>query len=94
MNISIRIDVEKVDKELLYKGKQGTYLNATLIEKQTEYNDFFIVQEVSKEQHDAGMKGEIIGNAKYFRKREKTSSPAKYSKPADNRQEPDKALPF
>lgn len=28
--IAINIDVTKIDKELLYKGAKGTYLNVTL----------------------------------------------------------------
>lgn len=65
MTIICKIDVTKIDKKHLFQGKKGTYLDAILIEKESEYgDDYMIVQGVSKEQRDAGVKGPIIGNAK------------------------------
>ena len=63
--ITLNIDVMKIDKERLYKGKKGTYLDAVLIETpNSEYGDYMIVQSISKEERDAGKKGEILGNGK------------------------------
>jgi hypothetical protein len=63
--ITIKIDVSKIDKSRLYKGKKGTYLSAVLIPTpDSEYGDFMIVEEVSKEERDAGKKGTILGNGK------------------------------
>jgi hypothetical protein len=66
MNIRIKIDVTKVDKARLFKGKKGTYLDATLIESRDSKfgDDYFIVQDVSKEERAEGVKGAIIGNAR------------------------------
>ena len=66
MNIqTAKIDVTKIDKSRLYKGQKGTYLDVVLIPTpQSEYGDFMIVQQVSKEERDSGVKGEILGNGK------------------------------
>ena len=66
MNIRIKIDVTKIDKARLFKGKKGTYLDATLIEtRDSKYgDDYFVVQDVSKEERAEGVKGAIIGNAR------------------------------
>jgi hypothetical protein len=64
--ITARIDVTKIEKERLYKGEKGTYLDIVLIPtpnakyKQTH----MVVQSVSKEERDQGIKGNILGNAK------------------------------
>jgi len=77
MTISCKIDVTKIDKTKLFKGKKGTYLDAILIEKKSEYgDDYMIVQGVSKEEREAGIKGAILGNAKIHGKQEaKQQSP-------------------
>lgn len=63
--IKIKIDVTKISKEKLYVGKKGTYLNAVLIETpNSEFSDYMIVEETTKEAREAGEKGVIIGNAK------------------------------
>jgi len=63
---TIKIDVTKIDKSLLYVGKKGTYLSIALFPntRPSEYGDtHFVAQEASKEQREAGVKGPIIGNA-------------------------------
>ena len=67
--IKLQVNLGKVDKELIYVGKTGTkYLNMFLRENRggrDQYdNDGMIIQEVSKEQREAGVKGPIIGNYK------------------------------
>ena len=66
MMISISIDVTKIDKERLYTGKKGVYLDCILIETpNNQYgDDYMIAQSVSKEEREQGIKGEILGNAK------------------------------
>lgn len=65
--IKIKIDVTKIDKAALFKGKKGIYLDAVLWPNKNgtgEYSDtHYIVQEISKERREAGEKGAIIGNA-------------------------------
>jgi hypothetical protein len=65
--IKLKIDVKKINKERLYKGQKGTYLNAVLFLSQhtDDYgNHGMIVEDITKEERDAGVKGDIIGNAK------------------------------
>ncbi len=76
-NISCKINVSKINKERLFKGAKGTYLDCVLIPSSNDQygNDFMIIQGVTKEERLAGKKGEIIGNAKFF------GSPAQPRKP-------------
>lgn len=74
--ISLNIDVNKIDKERLYKGVKGTYLDAVLIPTpQSEYGDYMIVESVSKEEREAGKKGTILGNAKNLVRRDPQPDP-------------------
>jgi len=78
MNIRIKVDVAKIDKARLFKGAKGTYLDATLIETtNSKYgDDYFIVQDVSKEEREAGAKGAIIGNARNLAPKQQTQTQA------------------
>ena len=65
--ISVQIDVNKIDKKRLYKGKKGTYLNGVIFlnDESDQYgNHGFICESVSKEEREQGVKGEILGNVK------------------------------
>ncbi len=65
--ITGKIDVTKIDKDLLFTGKNGAkYLDIVLWETpDNKYgHDYMITQSVSKEARDAGKKGAILGNAK------------------------------
>lgn len=68
--IKYKIDVTKIDKDLLYKGEKGTYLNGVFFENKngtSEYgDDGYIVQDISKEARDRGEKGPIIGNWRHI----------------------------
>jgi len=96
--IKISIDVTKINKERLFVGKNGKYLNAVLIENRApdKYgNDGFISEDVSKEERAEGVKGTIIGNFKNLGK--PATKPA--SKPAEKQQpktidEDGEAIPF
>jgi hypothetical protein len=66
--ITLKIDVTKIDKSRLYKGQKGTYLNCTMIDTPTsEYGDYMIVEETTKEEREAGKKGTILGNGKIIK---------------------------
>ena len=66
--ISIRITRERIAKEHCYVGKNGTYCDMVLFDNKAgkdQYgNDGFVVQSVSKEARQQGVKGPIIGNWK------------------------------
>lgn len=73
--IKLQLDVKKIDKDRLYVGKKGTYLNCVLIETpQSEYGDYMIVEETSKEERESGKKGTILGNAKNLNTSSNTSN--------------------
>jgi len=64
--LRLKLDVTKIDKERLFQGKKGVYLDATVFlnDEQGQYGDNgMITQDVSKEEREAGTKGNILGNA-------------------------------
>ena len=74
--ISITINVSKINKEYLYEGKQGRYLNIVLFPTENDQygNDYKAVQGLTKEQRAAGLKGPILGNGKNVGAARKPSS--------------------
>lgn len=63
--ITAKIDVTKIDKAKLFKGAKGTYLDIVLIDTPNgQYGDYMVVQSVTKEERQAGVKGAILGNGK------------------------------
>lgn len=70
IGVHLKIDVTKIDKELLFEGKKGKYLDATVFINPDEANEYgdhgMIRQDVSKEAREAGEKGAILGNARVF----------------------------
>ena len=68
--ISGRINVKKINKDRIYVGQKGSYLDFVLIETpNSQYGNYMIVQSVSKEERLSGVKGEIIGNARILTKK-------------------------
>ena len=70
IGVSLKIDVSKIDKARLFKGQKGTYLDATAfidLDQLDQYgNSGMITQDVSKEEKQQGVKGNILGNSKVF----------------------------
>lgn len=70
VGVTLKIDVNKIDKSKLFKGAKGTYLDAQVfidLDELDQYgNSGMITQAVSKEDRNAGQKGAILGNAKVF----------------------------
>jgi single-stranded DNA-binding protein len=68
--ISLKIDVSKIDKNRLFNGAKGTYLDATVfidIDQKDQYeNNGMITQSVSKEEKAQNIRGNILGNCKVF----------------------------
>lgn len=67
--IQLKIDVTKIDKSHLYQGQTAKYLDCAVWPNRDGADKFgfthYITQSVSKEARDAGVKGAIIGNAKF-----------------------------
>jgi len=63
MPISINVNVDKIDKDRLFDGKKGRYLDLVLFETpDSEYGDYMVKQRAEK-----GEKMPILGNGKYFK---------------------------
>lgn len=70
VGVSLKIDVSRIDKNKLFKGAKGVYLDAQVfidIDELDQYgNSGMITQAVTKEEKAQGVKGNILGNAKVF----------------------------
>ena len=70
IGVSLKIDVTNIDKARLFPGQKGAYLDATVfidLDQLDQYgNSGMITQDVSKEEKQQGVKGNILGNCKLF----------------------------
>jgi hypothetical protein len=107
--ITGKIDVKKIDKDELYTGEKGTYLDIVLYVNTDEFgtevldqygNDGVIKQSLSKASREAKKKQPIIGN---YKKKERTGFVPKLQTAFQNtpkKEEPlfddsdDQAIPF
>ncbi len=96
--IAVKINVMKVDKTKLFPGKNGAqYLDLILMEsRDSAYgDDYMVVQGLTKEDRDKGLKGAILGNGKILGQGNK---PQPSSRPAPARANPkpvdDSSTPF
>ena len=66
--IVLRIDVSKIDKKRIYKGQKGSYLELVVMENKNgedQYgNTHMVVEGVTKEEREKGIRGTILGNGK------------------------------
>ena len=92
--IKAKINVSKIDKTKLYQGEKGKYLDIVLLETiNGQYGDYMIVQEISKEEREAGKKGAILGNGKIFTKGGGGARPAAAATPKPKAEAPRPARP-
>jgi hypothetical protein len=72
LGISIKIDVTKIDKDRIFKGKKGQYIDLTTfidLDNQDDYGyNGFISQSVSQEERQMKVQTPILGNCKVFYK--------------------------
>ena len=74
------MDVTKLDKEKLVKGKKGTYANLTIwVNDEVDQfgNDVSIQQSLSKEEREAGAPKIYLGNGKQHSGKEETQQSSK-----------------
>lgn len=72
-NLSLKINVKDIEKAKLFVGEKGVYLDAAIImrEENDEYGNIgMIVQNTTDEERAKGIKGKILGNAKFIVKKE------------------------
>jgi len=92
--INASIDVTKIPKESLIKGKKGTYANVTVfINDETRFgNNASIAMSMSKEEREAGQEKIWLGNGRVvFTDGEVTLADREESAPSKVEEE---ALPF
>ena len=80
IGVELKIDVTKIDKNLLFKGAKGIYLDATVfidIDEKDQYdNNGMITQKVP--QGGDKNSGAILGNCKVFWKDEQPQAPQQH----------------
>jgi len=87
--ITLNINVSLINKDRLYEGKKGKYLDAVLIETpNSDFGDYMIVESISKEEREAGGRGTILGNAKILVKS------TRHEEPQSNELDKTDDLPF
>lgn len=94
MTIFATIDVTKIAKEHLVKGKKGIYLDIALFQaKENQYgDDYIVVQSIGKEARIAGQRGAILGNARISQPKDQPTPQPPQTAPA---QPPsDESVPF
>ena len=67
--LSLSIDVSKITKDKLYKGKKGTYLKLTAAiadEKDAYGNDVSVWEEQTQEERKSKQNKKFLGNGKIF----------------------------
>ena len=93
IGVELKIDVTKIDKNLLFKGAKGTYLDATVfidIDEKDQYdNNGMITQKVP--QGGEKNSGAILGNCKVFWKDEQPQAPQQQA-PQYNPQAPQQSI--
>ena len=81
--VSLKIDVTKIDKARLFEGQKGKYLDATVfidVDEKDQYdNNGMITQDVTKEERDQKVQGNILGNCKVFWRDDGQSAPRQQS---------------
>lgn len=78
-HIILKLDVQKIIKEWLFRGQKGTYLDLVIYQNDTEDpygNSHVVKQSPSKELRDQGTKPVIIGNGKWMHATAQPSRPA------------------
>ena len=94
IGVELKIDVTKINKQLLFSGAKGTYLDATVfidIDEKDQYdNNGMITQKVPKD----GVKnsGAILGNCKVFwndgQSQQQAPQPQQYQQPQQQQAHP------
>jgi len=79
IGIRVKLNVSKIEKQRLFKGSKGLYLDCTAfidLDQQDQYgNNGFCSQDVSKEEREQGVKGPILGNVQVFYRGDQQAAP-------------------
>jgi hypothetical protein len=94
--MTAKINVSKVEKARLFEGKNGKYIDIVLIPTpNSQYGDYIIKQQCTKEERERKLEMPIIGNAKFL-DRTKSSKPTPKAEPCKPDDSPPEAddVPF
>jgi hypothetical protein len=75
--INLKINIDLIEQARLYPGTKGRYLDAVLFlnDQPDQFgNHGMIVQQVSKEEKEAGVRGPILGNCKLMGQKTNTEA--------------------
>ena len=86
MPITLKLNLSKIPEGRIFKGKKGDYIDLVLFEKPNDFgDDGFISISVSKEDREAGNRGEIVGNWKHTGGKPSERPPARRPAPPPQR---------
>ena len=84
--INLKIDVNKLTKDKLFKGEKGTYANLTVAANRDGEGDYgdthYVFESQSKEEREAGTDKVYVGNGKEFHFNGGTTATAPRPEPA------------
>jgi hypothetical protein len=90
--ISLSIKTYELDKEHIIQGKSGKIVAVVLFENKDgkgQYgDDGFVVQSVSKELRDKGVRGPIVGNWRYIGQGASANAVTRNNEPEDSGNDP------
>ena len=94
VGVSLKINCSQIDKARLFAGQKGQYLDATVfidLDQLDQYgNSGMITRDVSKEEKQQGVKGNILGNCKVFWRDEQQGG---FQQQSQTQQAPPKFIP-
>jgi len=80
IGVSIKIDVNKIDKARIFDGKKGSYIDLTTfidLDNLDQYdNNGFISQSLKQGEKEQGIQTPILGNCKVFWRDDKVQQQA------------------
>jgi hypothetical protein len=93
--IKLSINVLKIDRKRIVQKPSGKYLDLLLLDRPDDYgNDGFVVESVTKEERESGVKGAILGNWKRVGEQKPKAFPTPAPSPTSQGMEQDADIPF
>jgi hypothetical protein len=95
--IGAKLDLNKIPKEKIFKGKKGDYIDVTIAinDEEDQYgNDASISMSQSKEEREAGGGKTYLGNGKTFWSNESTAPAVPQSNAGADFHDEEDDLPF
>lgn len=96
IGVSLKIDVTKIDKERLFKGEKGTYLDATVFIDLGDADQFGNHGMITQSWKDKPKEenGAILGNSRIFWRDQSEPTPSQQQPQPAPSQDFDENIPF